>query len=275
VRGRDESRPYIILDDFSPRLKANILDYPRRKTGVMKRESAEETKQRARAIAARLARAYPDLRVPLAHRNNFELLVAVILSAQCTDEMVNRVTPELFRLFPAPNAMARAPLAQIEKSIRRVGLFHAKALALKKCAGQLVEQHAGEVPATMEELTRLVGVGRKTANVILGHAFGIPGIIVVRQAHHSEGTRTVDTHCKRVSRRLGLTRREDPNKIEQDLMKLLPPEEWTGFSHRLILHGRRICHARKPNCQICVLNDLCPSAFLDSFKILQDRIEEP
>lgn len=214
----------------------------------MKKETAEEKKQRARAIAARLAEAYPDLRVPLAHRNNFELLVAVILSAQCTDEMVNRVTPELFRRYPTPDSMARAPLAQIEKSIRRVGLYHAKALALKKCARQLVEYHAEEVPATMEELTRLAGVGRKTANVILGHAFGIPGIIV-------------DTHCKRVSRRLGLTSHEDPNKIEQDLMKLLPPKEWTGFSHRLILPGRRICYARKPDCQICVLNDLCTSAF--------------
>ena len=214
----------------------------------MKKETAQDKKQRARAVAARLARAYPDLRVPLAHRNNFELLVAVILSAQCTDEMVNRVTPELFRRYPTPELMARAPVGQIEKFIRRVGLFHAKALALKKCAARLVEQYAGEVPATMEKLTRLAGVGRKTANVILGHAFGIPGIIV-------------DTHCKRVSRRLGLTGHEDPNKIEQDLMKLLLPEEWTGFSHRLILHGRRICHARKPDCKACVVNDLCPSAF--------------
>jgi endonuclease-3 len=215
----------------------------------MKRESAEEKKQRARAIAARLAQVYPELRVPLAHRNNFELLVAVILSAQCTDEMVNRVTPELFRRYPTPESMARAPLRQIEKLIHRVGLFRAKALALKKCGKQLVENHAGEVPVTMAELTRLAGVGRKTANVILGHAFGIPGIIV-------------DTHCKRLSRRLGLTKNEDPNKIEQDLMKLLPPEEWTGFSHRLILHGRRICHARKPDCKACIVNDLCPSAQL-------------
>jgi endonuclease-3 len=215
----------------------------------MRKEPVEEKKQRARALAARLVKAYSELRVPLVHRNNFELLVAVILSAQCTDEMVNRVTPELFRRYPTPDAMARAPLAQIEKSIRRVGLFHAKALALKQCARQLIEYHAGEVPATMEELTRLAGVGRKTANVILGHAFGIPGIIV-------------DTHCKRVSRRLGLTNQEDPNKIERDLMKLLPPEEWTGFSHRLILHGRRICHARKPDCKGCVVNDVCPSAAL-------------
>jgi endonuclease-3 len=215
----------------------------------VRKETVEEKKQRARTIAARLAQAYPELRVPLSHRNNFELLVAVILSAQCTDEMVNRVTPDLFRRYPTPQAMAHAPLDRIEKLIHRVGLFHAKSLSLKKCSRQLVGSHGGEVPATMEELTRLAGVGRKTANVILGHAFSIPGIIV-------------DTHCKRVSRRLSLTRQEDPNKIEQDLMKLLPAEEWIGFSHRLILHGRRICHARKPDCKSCVANDLCPSAQL-------------
>ncbi|HEY2988637.1 MAG TPA: endonuclease III [Candidatus Binatia bacterium] len=214
----------------------------------MKKETVEAKKKRALALAARLKEAYPELRVPLDHRNTFELLVSVILSAQCTDEMVNRVTPELFRRYPTPASMARAPVGQIEKFIRRLGLFHAKAIALKKSSRRLVEIHAGEVPATMEELTQLAGVGRKTANVILGHAFGIPGIIV-------------DTHCKRLSRRLGLTKEEDPTKIERDLMKLLPPEEWTGFSHRLIIHGRRVCYARKPNCQICVLNDLCPSAF--------------
>lgn len=214
----------------------------------MKRESADEKRRRAAAIALGLARAYPGLRVPLEHKNTFELLVAVILSAQCTDEMVNRVTPELFRRYPAPAALARAPLKSVEALIRRLGLFHAKALALKKMSRQLIESHGGEVPATMEELTQLSGVGRKTANVILGHAFGVPGIIV-------------DTHCKRVSRRLGLTREEDPEKIERDLMKVLPPEEWTGFSHRLVLHGRRVCHARKPDCQSCAVNDLCPSAF--------------
>jgi endonuclease-3 len=214
----------------------------------MKRESVEEKKARALAIAARLKKADPEIRVPLHHRNNFELLAAVILSAQCTDEMVNKVTPELFRRYPTPAAMARAPAARIQAIIRRLGLFRAKALALKKCSKQLLEDHSGEVPAGMEELTRLPGVGRKTANVILGHAFGIPGIIV-------------DTHCRRVSRRLGLTQQEDPNKIEQDLMKLLPPAEWTGFSHRLILHGRRVCYARNPDCPRCFLNDVCPSAF--------------
>ena len=213
----------------------------------MKRESAGEKRRRAAAIAARLSRTYPGLRVPLGHKNTFELLVAVILSAQCTDEMVNRVTPELFRRYPTPQALARAPLKNIAALIRRLGLFRAKALALKKTSRQLIDKHAGEVPATMEELTRLPGVGRKTANVILGHAFGVPGIIV-------------DTHCKRVARRLGLTREEAPEKIERGLMKLLPPEDWTGFSHRLVLHGRRVCYARKPDCPRCPLNDLCPSA---------------
>ncbi|HTM09808.1 MAG TPA: endonuclease III [Verrucomicrobiae bacterium] len=214
----------------------------------MKRESTDEKRRRAAAIARRLAQAYPGLRVPLDHKNTFELLVAVILSAQCTDEMVNRVTPELFRRYPTPAALARAPLKSIEALIRRLGLFHAKALALKRMSRQLIESHGGKVPASMEELTRLSGVGRKTANVILGHAFGVPGVIV-------------DTHCKRVSRRLALTREEDPEKIERDLMKLLPPEEWTGFSHRLVLHGRRVCYARKPDCQTCAVNDVCPSAF--------------
>jgi endonuclease-3 len=215
----------------------------------MKRESGRTKKQRALAIAERLGEAFPKVRVPLHHRNNYELLVATILSAQCTDEMVNRVTPELFRRYPTPERVAQAPLREIEKLIRRLGLFRAKARSLKKCAQQLVENHSGEVAATMKELTRLAGVGRKTANVILGYAFGIPGIVV-------------DTHCKRLSRRLGLTRQEDPNKIERDLMELLPPEQWTAFSHRLILHGRKICHARKPECQLCSINDLCPSANL-------------
>lgn len=215
----------------------------------MKRETIEKKKNRAEVIAARLAEAFPEIRVPLHHRNTFELLVATILSAQCTDEMVNRVTPELFRRYPTPERLVQAPIREIEKLIRRLGLFRAKARSLKRCAQQLVDNHSGEVPATMKELTRLAGVGRKTANVILGYAFGIPGIVV-------------DTHCKRLSRRLGLTKNEDPNKIERDLMELLPREQWTAFSHRLILHGRKICHARKPECYVCCLNNLCPSANL-------------
>jgi endonuclease III len=211
-----------------------------------KKERFKQKSERASAIAAHLVRTYPELRVPLAHRNRFELLVAVILSAQCTDEAVNRVTPELFRRYPDPEALALAPTGEIEQIIRILGLFRAKAKSLKECARQLLEEFGGEVPAAMEELTRLAGVGRKTANVILGHAFGKPGIIV-------------DTHCKRLARRLELTREEDPEKIERDLNQLLPPREWTGFSHRLIIHGRAVCHARNPACARCALNDLCPS----------------
>jgi endonuclease III len=211
-----------------------------------KRETFAQKGARANAIAARLARTYPELKVPLRHRNTFELLIAVILSAQCTDEAVNRVTPELFRRYPGPEALAKATAADIEPIIRTLGLFRAKAKSLKGCARQLVEEFGGAVPATMKELTRLAGVGRKTANVILGHAFATPGIIV-------------DTHCKRLSQRLGFTRQQDPTKIERDLSRLLPPQEWTGLSHRLIIHGRRVCYARKPACDKCVLNDLCPS----------------
>ena len=216
-----------------------------------KRETLGQKSARAQAIAARLARSYPELQVPLRYRNTFELLIAVILSAQCTDEAVNRITPELFRRYSNAEALAHASTADIERIIRTLGLFRAKAKSLKQCARQLVEEFGGEVPATMEELTRLAGVGRKTANVILGHAFDIPGIIV-------------DTHCKRLSRRLGLTRQQDPAKIEHELGRLLPAKEWTGFSHRLILHGRRVCHARNPACGQCVLNNLCPSKRADA-----------
>ncbi|OGQ75122.1 MAG: endonuclease III [Deltaproteobacteria bacterium RIFCSPLOWO2_12_FULL_60_16] len=207
----------------------------------------QEKRRRIQAITERLAQSFPDIRVPLHHRNNYDLLIATILSAQCTDEAVNQVTPELFRRYPTPERLSRAAGRDIEKLIRRLGLFRSKARSLKKCAEQLVKSHNGEVPSTMEQLTRLAGVGRKTANVILGSAFGVPGIVV-------------DTHCKRLSRRLGLTREEDPEKIERDLMRLLPSELWSGFSHRLIFHGRKTCHARKPQCQLCTLNDLCPSA---------------
>jgi endonuclease-3 len=212
-----------------------------------KRETLEQKTARTDAIAALLTRAYPELKVPLDHRSTFELLIAVILSAQCTDGAVNRVTPELFRRYPDAETMARASMPDIEQIIRPLGLFRAKAKSLQSCAKQIVKEFHGQVPGTMAELTRLAGVGRKTANVILGHAFGIPGMIV-------------DTHCKRVARRLGLTRQLDPTKIERDLNLLLPPKQWTGFSHRLIIHGRRVCYARKPACSRCVLAELCPSS---------------
>jgi len=171
----------------------------------------------------------------------------VILSAQCTDAAVNKATPELFRRFPTPLALSRAALTEIESIIRTLGLFRAKAKSLKRCAEQLVQDFGGVVPSTMEDLTRLAGVGRKTANVMLGHAFDMPGI-------------AVDTHCKRLANRLGLTRQQDPVKIEKDLARILPSAEWTGFSHRLILHGRRVCNARKPACAHCELASLCPSS---------------
>ena len=210
-------------------------------------ESAQEKAERAAAIAAGLAALYGAVECPLTHRNNFELLVAVILSAQCTDAAVNKVTPELFARYPNPLALSQASLADIESVIRTLGLFRAKAKSLKRCAGQLVLNHHGEVPSAMAELIELAGVGRKTANVIRGHAFGEPGI-------------AVDTHCRRLARRLGLTRQQNPVKIETDLARLLPPPEWTNFSHRLIIHGRRVCFARKPACARCSLRRLCPSA---------------
>lgn len=211
------------------------------------RETSREKAERAAAIAIGLASLYGDVECPLTHRNNFELLVAVILSAQCTDAAVNKVTPHLFERYPDPSALAQASLADIESCIRTLGLFRAKAKSLKRCALQLVEEFNGAVPSAMEDLTRLAGVGRKTANVIRGHAFGEPGI-------------AVDTHCRRLARRLGLTRQQDPVKIETDLARILPPAEWTNFSHRLIIHGRRICFARKPACPHCSLSRFCPSA---------------
>jgi len=218
-----------------------------KKNRARQRETLRQKSDRANAIAAGLARAYPLLEVPLKHRNTFELLIAVILSAQCTDEAVNRVTPELFRRYPDPAKLAEASTEEIEAIIRTLGLFRAKARSLQRCARQLVEEFGGQVPSSMAELTQLAGVGRKTANVILGHAFDTPGI-------------AVDTHCKRVSRRLGLTRQQDPNKIERDLNRLLPAQEWTQSSLRLIIHGRRVCYARKPACGRCVLSELCPSS---------------
>lgn len=211
------------------------------------RETLAAKSARAGRLAAGLAELYGDLECPLTHRNNFELLVAVILSAQCTDAAVNKATPRLFERFADPLALSQAALADIESCIRTLGLFRAKAKSLKRCATQLVQDHNGIVPSSMEELTSLAGVGRKTANVVRGHAFGQPGI-------------AVDTHCRRLSRRLGLTRQQDPVKIENDLSRLLPPAQWTDFSHRLIIHGRRVCFARNPACDKCALKALCPSA---------------
>jgi endonuclease-3 len=217
------------------------------KTPARKRETLGEKSGRANALAARLNGLYGGVECPLIHRNTFELMIAVILSAQCTDAAVNKVTPALFDRYPTPATLADAAISDIESLIRTLGLFRAKAKSLKRCAEQLVNDCAGVVPAAMDELIKLAGVGRKTANVIRGHAFNLPGI-------------AVDTHCGRLSRRLGLTRHHDPVKVEKDLARILPRTEWTGFSHHLIIHGRRVCDARKPACARCTLCDLCPSS---------------
>jgi endonuclease-3 len=199
------------------------------------------------ALLDGLRRAYPEAECALRHRNPFELLAATILSAQCTDARVNMVTPELFRRWPGPSALASAGRAEVEGVVRSTGFFRNKAKSLRGMAAALRDRHGGEVPRTMEELVALPGVARKTANVVLGTAFGIADGVVV------------DTHVGRIARRLGLTREEDPVKVERDLMEALPREEWTMFSHRLIHHGRRVCTARAPRCGECPVAGLCPS----------------
>ncbi len=197
---------------------------------------------------ARLKAEYPNARTELDWTNPLELLVATMLSAQTTDVQVNRVTQSLFAKYGKAEDYAGADPDELEEDIRPTGFYRNKARSLRGMASTLVEEHGGEVPRTMRELVALPGVGRKTANVVLGNAFGVDEGIVV------------DTHVRRVSGRLGLTQSQDPIKIEQDLMKVVPEEDWTDFSHLLILHGRRTCKARKPDCPNCVLNDICPSA---------------
>ena len=202
------------------------------------------SQSRMRQIVGRLQQSIPAVQVELDHRSPWELLVATILSAQCTDQRVNQVTPDLFRRYRRPADFAEARLADIEALIRSTGFFKSKAKHLVACGHAVTERFNGEVPATMEELTTLPGVGRKTANVILGHAFGKPGIVV-------------DTHVKRVSNRLGLTTSDDPERIEQDLQQLVPASQWTVASQRLLLHGRYVCVARKPLCGQCAIASLC------------------
>jgi endonuclease III len=223
----------------------------RRPGAVRRPRPARRTRDaaaRAPAILTRLLAAYPDARCALEHRNAFELLCATILSAQCTDARVNLVTPTLFARYPTPEALARARQADVEEIVKSTGFFRNKAKSLIGMAQALVADHGGEVPRTMDELRALPGVGRKTANVILGNAYGV-----------NEGI-TVDTHVSRLSRRLGLTRHDDPGKIEQDLMPLFPRDHWALLSHLLIFHGRQVCVARRPRCADCVLSDLCPSS---------------
>lgn len=205
-------------------------------------------KQRAREILARLKHLYPDATCSLTYETPVQLLVATILSAQCTDERVNKVTPPLFERFPDAYALAEADPDELEQLVRSTGFYRNKAKNIRAACQKIVTDFGGEVPQTMAELTSLPGAARKTANVVLAHAFGINAGV------------TVDTHVKRLSGRLGLTKHTEPIKIEQDLMKLLPQVDWENWSIRLIYHGRAVCMARKPDCDRCSLVDLCPSA---------------
>jgi endonuclease-3 len=207
---------------------------------------------RVRAILDGLERLYPDVDCELDRDSPFQLLCATILSAQCTDERVNMVTPKLFAMFPTPAAMAEAPLPVLEDIIRSTGFYRQKAKSLKGTAQLLAERPGGELPRTIADMRQLPGVARKTANVVLGTAFGI-----------AEGV-VVDTHVQRLALRLALTRQTAPEKIEQELMKVIPQDHWIRFSHQLIWHGRRVCFARKPDCEHCLLAPHCPSAFRES-----------
>lgn len=213
-----------------------------------RRESKKARRERAGEILARLRREYPRTRLALDFQSPLQLLMATVLAAQCTDQKVNEVTPPLFRRYPTARDFAGADLAELEEMVRQTGFYRNKAKALKNLGMTLVAEHGGEVPDSMESLVALPGVGRKTANVVLGNAFG-----------RNEGV-AVDTHVQRLSRRLFLTEEEDPEKIERDLTALLPREEWTRFALLLQDHGRKVCKARKPECAVCPVADLCPSA---------------
>jgi endonuclease-3 len=207
-----------------------------------------EKKEWAHEVVQRLRVEYPDAECALVHKNPYELIVATVLSAQCTDEMVNKVTPALFKRYPTPGQLGRARQETVEKLIHSTGFYRNKAKNIRGLGKKLDEEFGGEVPRTMDELLSLPGVARKTANVVLGVAFRIADGIVV------------DTHVKRITKLLGLTRNTDPVKVEKDLVKLLPQDDWIDISHLLIWHGRKVCIARRPRCEACVLADRCVSA---------------
>lgn len=209
------------------------------------KETLKEKASRLKKILKKLKQVYPDAHCALHHENPFQLLVATILSAQCTDARVNKVTPLLFKELPKPQAFAKADIKKIEELIRSTGFYKNKARNIKSCSQSIVERFHGHVPKTMEELTSLAGVGRKTANVILGNAYGIPGLVV-------------DTHVTRLSNRMGFVKGQNAVRIEQDLMEITPKHDWTQLSHLFITHGRQICAARSPKCRQCIINKLCP-----------------
>ena len=202
------------------------------------------SKSSIKKILEILESTYPGVKTALGHRNPLELMIATILSAQCTDERVNQVTKTLFKKLRTAKDYVKVPLSELEELVRPTGFYRNKAKSIKGCCEELVEKHAGKVPDNMEDLVQLPGIGRKTANVILGSAFGIPGIVV-------------DTHVKRLSQRIGLTNESDPVRIEFDLMAQIPKKNWIDFSHQMIWHGRALCKARKPNCPACPLLELC------------------
>ena len=228
----------------------------------MSRETFKAKSARTRKIITALDRTYPEAKCELRHSKPLELLIATILSAQCTDKRVNIVVKDLFKKYRSAADYANAPLAELEQAIRTTGFFRNKAKNIRACCRKLVERHAGKVPHTMGELTQLDGVGRKTANVVLGNAFGINAGVVV------------DTHVARLSHRLGLTKQKTPEKIERDLMALVPQKQWTLFSHWLIWHGRRRCSARKPDCQSCEIGKLCPKVGIKNFTTKIQRHKE-
>lgn len=213
-----------------------------------KKEAVSHKRARVRELLARLAAAYPDARCSLTYTTPLELLVATVLSAQCTDARVNLVTKSLFTKYRSARDYAAAPVGELEEDIRSTGFYRNKAKALRACCAALVQRHAGEVPSEMGALVELPGIGRKTANVILGNAFNLAEGIVV------------DTHVRRVAKRLGLTASDDPEKIEQNLVTLVPRKDWIAIGHLVIGHGRKICQARAPKCPVCPLCDLCPAA---------------
>jgi len=245
-----EAIPYFPRMPPRARTRTKKTPSPRRISKPRVRSKSNATPERAAEIYRRLHLAYPDAHCALNHRSAYELIVATILSAQCTDVRVNMVTPALFAAYPNAQALATADRETLEDMIKSTGFFRSKAKSLLGMAQALVQRHDGRVPSTMEELTALPGVGRKTANVVLGNAFDVNDGIVV------------DTHVARLSKRLGLTKETDPVKIERALMPLFPRDRWTMLSHLLIEHGRRVCEARRPKCEQCVLNDICPSSLV-------------
>jgi endonuclease III len=236
----------------TPRSKASAKPQARAVRGKVGARPDSEKKAQAGRVLRRLKADYPGATCALENETPFELLVATILSAQCTDARVNMVTPELFRRWPTAREMAGAPIQQLEKVIQSTGFFRNKAKNIKAASQGIVEKHGGEVPRDMDQLVSLAGVGRKTANVVLGTAFGMATGVVV------------DTHVTRLSQRLGLTKHTDATKIEQDLMHLLPKSEWVDFAHRMIHHGRQICVARKPKCSLCSMKTFCPKIGVES-----------